>query len=102
MKTCFIVNGKRLETEAFSQLNILAHAQILELDLKSRCGGQAACGTCRVILKSGKLSSVREEEKALLLKIKKEGIRLACQAFPESEEVVLEVPGKTAIDLREI
>jgi ferredoxin len=102
MKTCFIVNGKRLETEAFSQLNILAHAQILELDLMSRCGGQAACGTCRVILKSGELSKIREEEKKLLTKIKKEGIRLACQAFPESEEVIVEVPNKESVDLRKL
>lgn len=69
-------------------LNLLAHAQSIELDLGSECGGHGICGKDRV--------QVRPEDEAFLsnpTEVEKEhlsekelisGIRLACQCFPNA------------------
>jgi ferredoxin len=68
-------------------LNILAHAQAIELDVGSKCGGHGVCGGDRVRVTepaAGLLSPVTEDERRHLSVAElRDGWRLACQAFPE-------------------
>ena len=99
-------DGSQAETEGYTQLNILAHGQLVERSLQSRCGGHCECGTCRVHILSGTVSQASEEEKNLLKRVTRSAdgqnvLRLACQCFPESgADVVIEVPGKAYKDAR--
>ncbi|MBS1963672.1 MAG: 2Fe-2S iron-sulfur cluster binding domain-containing protein [Bdellovibrionales bacterium] len=74
-------------------LNVLAHAQTLELEVGSRCGGHGICGGDRVrVLGEPPLSEITEAERRHLSK--KElaaGIRLACQCFPNDSTISLRV-----------
>jgi ferredoxin len=78
------------------QLNLLAHAQAIELDIGSRCGGHGVCGGDRVRvtpLTDGALSPVSEAERTHLSEADlASGIRLACQCFPQ--------PGTRFIEIR--
>jgi ferredoxin len=100
-------DGTSASTEAYPQLNILAHAQLVERSLQSRCGGQCACGTCRVRIASGAVSAPQEEEKNLLRRVTRSAagqnlLRLACQCFPEpGADVVVEVPASQFSDARD-
>ncbi len=89
-------------TEQYKGLNLLAHAQIIERSLQSRCGGQNACGTCRVRVVTGTVSAMNSEERALLEKLGGQNVhRLACQCFPEGvDEVIVEVPQERFKDAR--
>lgn len=96
-----------LEVEAYDQLNLLAHAQLEERSLQSRCGGHCECGTCRIIVRRGVLSPMREKEAELLAEVgvvAEQGpeVRLACQCFPEKscELVEIEVPAERFVDAR--
>lgn len=111
MRVRFVFDEQdQVEVEGYDQLNLLAHAQIAERSLQSRCGGQCVCSTCRVELVSGVLSEMRDPERELLGRvgvspeaIERGTIRLACQAFPaspETEEVVIRVPRKKFSDAR--
>lgn len=104
MKVRFVFpNGEQAEVDGYEQLNLLAHAQIAERSLQSRCGGHCECGTCRVILESGNLSPMRPQEKALLAAVGVTDcqIRLSCQTFPAgSEVIVVRVPAEKFIDAR--
>ncbi len=76
-------------------LNLLAHAQTLELEIGSRCGGHGKCGGDRIRVlpdSLGRLSELTEPEKRLLStdEIEK-GYRLACQCFPNDAEGDLKV-----------
>ena len=74
------------------KLNLLAHAQTIELFLGSRCGGHGVCGGDRVKVQvdlkspeNGSFSSITEAERKHLSDHEiGEGYRLACQCFPES------------------
>lgn len=103
MRVTFLFKpGDQVSVEGFDQLNLLAHAQIAERSLQSRCGGQCECGTCRVELVAGALSSMKESERRLLERARAlDGkTRLACQAFPASDDVVLQVSSKKFADAR--
>ena len=95
-----------VEVDAYEQLNLLAHGQIAERSLQSRCGGHCECGTCRVMVESGKVSPMRPEEKALLAGagVTDSRIRLACQTFPAASEpgdvIVVRVPVEKFLDAR--
>ena len=84
----------RLSTETVPELNLLAHAQIVELEVGSRCGGYGECGGDRIkILKGAEHLSPptvaeRQHLSAEELKI---GIRLACQTFPQNAGAVIEI-----------
>ena len=72
-------------------LNLLAHAQAIELDIGSLCGGHGVCGGDRVkVISTSQLSPVTEAEKKHLAPHEiSEGWRLACQCFPEySDQLV--------------
>lgn len=68
-------------------LNLLAHAQAIELDIGSRCGGHGVCGGDRVRIppeNRDRMSPVTEDEKRHLSQAEIDsGLRLACQCFPE-------------------
>lgn len=69
-------------------LNLLAHAQTIELDLGSQCGGHGICGKDRVRISDAEqknLSLPSESEKRLLSESAlKTGVRLACQTYPDA------------------
>jgi ferredoxin len=75
-------------------LNLLAHAQTLELEVGSRCGGHGICGGDRVRVRDrdAALSPITDAERRHLTKKEiAEGYRLACQCFPNNPEVSLRV-----------
>jgi ferredoxin len=82
---------------------MLAHAQLIELSLQSRCGGQCVCSTCRIVVTEGQLSPMTPSEEQLLTKVRAlDGkTRLACQCFPVSETITVEVPAKPFADARQ-
>ena len=51
------------------------------VDILHRCGGNARCATCRVLVIEGEASPVTEAEAARLAQLAdhREGIRLSCQ-----------------------
>ena len=80
------------------KLNVLAHAQAIELEIGSRCGGHGICGGDRVLVSAEMahlLSPVTDIEREHLSAGKiARGWRLACQCFPQASgsEIVVEVP----------
>ena len=74
-------------------LNLLAHAQTIELQIGSRCGGHGVCGGARVrIVEGAPLSEITEAERNHLTTDElARGYRLACQCFPNSADVSLRV-----------
>ena len=101
-------NGKtkiKLE-ECNPDLNLLAHAQMIELDIGSVCGGHGICGKDRVQVKSSFnesvcLSPLTDEEKKHLTKEEiNQGMRLACQCFPGKKEQKLELTYFKYLEIR--
>lgn len=83
------------------QLNLLAHAQAIELDVGSRCGGHGICGGDRVKIdlsveaREVHLSRVTADEREHLTDDElREGWRLACQCFPQpgTTSMVVQAP----------
>lgn len=72
-------------------LNLLAHAQSIELEIGSRCGGHGICGRDRIrVLNSDKLSPITDDERSHLSKGElANGWRLACQCFPQEKDLDL-------------
>jgi ferredoxin len=83
-------DGARISAEFCERkLNLLAHAQALELDLGSECGGHGVCGKDRLRISpedSRKLSAVTEvERRHLTAEELAMGWRLGCQCYPEND-----------------
>jgi len=83
------------------QLNLLAHAQAIELDIGSRCGGHGICGGDRVRIalpdeeRARQLSRITEDEREHLSEEElASGWRLACQCFPQpgTASLTIEAP----------
>jgi ferredoxin len=78
-------------------LNLLAHAQCEEATLGSRCGGHGKCGADKVRVsvdgdRARMLSPVTEPERRLLSAAElASGVRLACQCFPEQDDITIRV-----------
>lgn len=75
-------------------LNLLAHAQSLELDIGSQCGGHGICGGDRVRIadpaQRALLSPVTADERRHLSEQElASGWRLACQCYPEQNDLEL-------------
>jgi ferredoxin len=87
----------RVEVDCYSQLNLLAHAQLDELAIGSRCGGHGHCGgdRVRVTASDGALSKVTDAEREHLTAAElANGWRLACQCFPERDGQRVELAGR--------
>ena len=85
MSVCFNVKNQVTVVPCYSQLNLLAHAQMEELDIGSRCGGHGLCGGDKVLIQSdlSELSPVTEREKEFLTASEiAQGWRLGCQCWP--------------------
>ena len=83
-----------LEVACHSKLNLLAHAQLEELDLGSRCGGFGECGGDRIQIRGGAaaVNPVTELEREHLSAAEiSEGFRLACQCYPDQNDAVIEI-----------
>jgi ferredoxin len=97
-------DGQEIETDGYSALNLLAHAELYEFRLAQACGGQAECGTCRIQVGSGPLSPVTGDEADLRSEHARafsDGDRLACRARPLGDvEIHLRV--RAPADLRDL
>jgi len=74
-------------------LNLLAHAQTVELEIGSRCGGHGECGRDRLIVRAapGAVSPLTHAEKKHLSSEEvARGFRLGCQCWPERDDLVIE------------
>jgi ferredoxin len=90
----FILPDGAIQKTGFCEhnLNLLAHAQAIELDLGSECGGHGICGKDRIRIEAGadSLSPQTEAEREHLSPEElRAGWRLGCQCFPESDELRL-------------
>lgn len=76
-------------------LNLLAHAQAIELDIGSRCGGHGVCGGDRIWIPQEHrpfFSQITSEERTHLSQEElDEGWRLACQCFPNRSDLKTEI-----------
>jgi len=82
-----------------TQLNLLAHAQCIELDIGSRCGGHGVCGGDRVRIPAehqGAFSPVTEKERQhLSARELQDGWRLACQCWPDRADLDLSIQARS-------
>jgi ferredoxin len=86
--------------ECSRDFNLLGHAQMVELEIGSRCGGHGVCGGDRVRVTepspwAGHLSPhTAAEREHLSEEDLARGWRLACQVFPEQNDlsITVEVP----------
>jgi ferredoxin len=90
MTVKFIREEKVYDTgECMRGLNILGHAQIIELFLGSQCGGHGECGKDRIRLSDEdqkKVNPANKIEKEFLNEAQlKAGMRIACQCFPNED-----------------
>lgn len=76
--------GRRIEVKPGT--SILKAAQAAGVGLVSLCGGEGWCQSCLVRIADGDVSNMSATELAYLSDIEiKEGYRLACQTYPESD-----------------
>ena len=96
-------NGLTKETLAYAPLNILGHAEIFEFVIPQACGGQAECGTCRVRVLEGEVTTMLGDEAELRRAHPKhfeDDERLSCRARPLGD-VRIQLRGKGPADLRD-
>ncbi len=92
----FEFNGKKTQVfYCFKSLNILGHAQIEEVTTGSQCGGHGKCGRDLIQIDKGSQKLVNPpneiEKQFLTPEDLDQGIRLACQAFPNQDDLELKV-----------
>ena len=76
------------------QENLLDGLVRAQIDIPTDCAGRGTCGKCLMRLGSGELTAPTEREiKRIPEKLRAEGWRLACQAYPRSARVSIEVRG---------
>src|SRR5690348_2603739 len=100
MSVKFIQSGSSKAAQADTgfcsrNLNLLAHAQSIELDIGSLCGGHGICGGDRICLSPADLKDcspvTSEEMEHLNPEELAQGWRLACQCYPERDDLELQV-----------
>ena len=98
MSITFIKNGRRTRIDSYRNLNLLAHAQLEEMDIGSLCGGHGICGGDRIRVSCAEhagLSPVTEIEKEHLTPEElASGWRLGCQSYPEQDDLEIEAEVK--------
>lgn len=81
--------------ECYRSLNILAHAQLVNLDVGSDCGGHGLCGKDKIQLNPTQMQQINSpteiERDHLSESELQSGIRLACQCFPNQDNLNIEV-----------
>ena len=83
-----------LTLEVDEQETLLDGLVRASVDIPTDCAGRGTCGKCLVRLGSGELTAPTERElKRIPEKLRAEGWRLACQAYPRSARVSIEVRG---------
>ena len=63
-------------------------ARRVGIALNSPCGGNGTCGNCRVTLSAGDAPETQPERENIPQEERAQGVRLSCQACPESNAVV--------------
>jgi ferredoxin len=96
MAVRFFRDGKMIsEVTCLQGLNLLGHAQMEDLETGSECGGHGRCGKDRVHVGEKHRQYLNAptfyENKLLTVKMIEEGWRLACQAFPNENDLELDV-----------
>ncbi len=82
--------GRRIQIP--DDQTILDATQLAGIEITSICGGVGVCESCKIKLIQGQLSSpTLDEENAFSMEELKQGFRLACQAYPQSD-VIIEIP----------
>jgi ferredoxin len=79
-------DAKSVQVDCYRSLNLLAHAQMEELETGSRCGGWGECGGDRILITAGAqfLTPLTDAEREHLSTTEiEQGYRLACQVFPD-------------------
>jgi len=75
-------------------LNLLGHAQMIELFLGSKCGGHGECGADRIRLcpdDQKKVNPPNAIEREFLSEAElTSGLRIACQCFPNEDGLMIE------------
>lgn len=86
----FETKGAQIEVQCYRDLNLLAHAQLEELEIGSRCGGHGVCGGDKILIQNGQslLSSVTDAERKHLTSAEiQAGWRLGCQSWPNADDL---------------
>ena len=96
MSVQFIQDGKVFDSgECSRNLNLLAHAQMIELSIGSTCGGHGKCGADRLRLDPRDFSKVNAPTGIEKIHFTADelaaGFRLGCQCFPEEDEMSIVV-----------
>lgn len=94
MSIHFRLKTGNLSVPCYKNLNLLAHAQLEELDVGSQCGGHGICGKDKVKIVSdpAMLTSITPvERKHLLTSELKGGWRLSCQCWPLEDDLEISI-----------
>lgn len=96
MSVAFFRNGKLVsKVDCFQSLNLLAHAQMEEQETGSECGGHGKCGKDKVLISEEDRKKINAptflENKHLSVEELSAGWRLACQAFPNENDLSITV-----------
>jgi uncharacterized 2Fe-2S/4Fe-4S cluster protein (DUF4445 family) len=81
--------------------SLLTHLQDMGVHIMARCAGTGECGSCRVLILSGKGLSAPSPAEQELLDTYRE--RLACQAFVlnDHDDITIELPGAPEFSILE-
>ncbi len=90
----FHTRSRKLTVKCYRNLNLLAHAQLEEVEIGSRCGGHGICGGDKIHIngKPGEISAVTDIERSHLTSDEiNSGWRLGCQCWPNQDDLDFEV-----------
>jgi ferredoxin len=96
MSVRYYRSGKLVsEVDCFQSLNLLGHAQMEEVETGSECGGHGRCGKDRVWIPESDRKKLNAptfyETRLLSSELLQGGWRLACQTFPNQDDMDLTV-----------
>ena len=91
----FKIGSNTYPVECVLQLNLLGHAQLLELGIGSLCGGHGVCGGDRLRISMDQMfafSPVTDKEREHLSnELLAQGWRLGCQTYPNRGDLNVEI-----------
>ncbi len=86
--------------EANSGEKLMDVASQAGIDIGNLCGGQGACGRCRVMIKRGRLNLTSKVLGRLSRKEIEQGFTLACQAELTEDDVEVWIPPESRADIQ--